>query len=152
MEIKNSCCPCTLYNKIKFDCHATKFKPYCSDVVVAEAWTVAEGVAGAMNIGYSLIEVECDSFGVMYMVNSGKEYFFSEVGAFVDDIRRLLTTVSAQVGFVSRECNKLACALSNFALRSCCSEVWHSNFPSWISAVEYVRGILLFLCSLIGFY
>ena len=108
-----------------------RFKPHCSDVLLAEAWAVRDGLVEAIEAGYHNIIVECDSLGLVSLINF-EEMVLSEVRAFIDDIRSLSTSVTAKVQYIFREGNKLAHELANFALKSSCSKIWDSDFPSWL--------------------
>ena len=106
-----------------------RFKPHCTDVLLAEAWAVRDGILVALDAGHHNIIVECDSLDLVSLINS-EELVFSEVGVFIDDIRSLSASVSAKVQYISRNGNTLAHELAKFAVKSLCSKVWESDFPS----------------------
>lgn len=92
-----------------------RFKPHCFDVFLAEAWAVQYGLVKAIEAGHCDIIMECNSLGLLTLINS-KEIVLFEVGAFIDDIHSFSISVLAQVRFISWKGNKLAYELAKFAL------------------------------------
>ena len=49
------------------------FKPLNLDVDIAEAWALVHGLVWVVDEGFSKIEVECDSLGVVTALNLGDQ-------------------------------------------------------------------------------
>lgn len=110
------------------------FKPFNLDVDIAEAWALMQGLAWVVYKGFSKVEVECDSLGVVTALNSGDQVL-SELGMFVNDIHLLSSNISVRVGHVPRECNELAHVIAKFAEALSSSRCWADSFPLWFSNV-----------------